>query len=183
MDLTCPGVPLFAFIPSDLSSDNSTGCYANDILQEVVAKSGQDATRYKLQGSEFDVHGLFGLGKSFSRLKNFVISQMPTIKMTFSGSDTSQIVSGVKEQMSISIIFLGLFTLGSASQIYSVHNVDTSSIASFITVTFGPPQISGAIPLHTYFVAWLPIRPTTSNSHVIPGGYHLTSPSGNRALP
>ena len=67
--------------------------------------------------------------------------------MKFSGSGTSQTVSGFKEQMATSISFLGLFTLGSASQSYSVHNVDTSSVAGSVTVTFGPPEVSGTIPL------------------------------------
>ena len=147
MDITYPGVTLFASIPSVLSSDNSTGWYANDILQEVVAKTGQDMTGYKLQGSEYHVGELFGPGKTFSRLKTFVISQMPTIKMTFSGSDTSQIVSDFKEKTSTSISFLGLFSLGSASQSYSVHNVDTTSVAGSVIITFGPPQVSGTTPL------------------------------------
>lgn len=147
MDITYPGVTLFASTPSALSTDNSTGWYANDILQEVATKTGQDATGYQLQGSEFDVHELFGQGKAFSRLKTFVISRQPDITLTFSGADASQITSDMHVNASAKVDLFGLFTLGSASGSYSVRKVDASSQAGSVTVTLGAPQASGTIPL------------------------------------
>ena len=147
MDITYPGVTLFASIPSALSSDNSTGWYANDILQEVVAKTGQDATGYKLQGTEFEVADLFGPGKTFSRLKTFVISQQPTIKLTFSAADVSKVTSDLEVGASLEVDLFGLFKLGSVKGSYSVKKVDTDSKTGSVTVTFGPPQASGTIPL------------------------------------
>ena len=148
MDITYPGVTLFPSIPSALSSDNSTGWYANDILQEVVVKTGQDdATGYKLQGHEFDIASLFGQGKAFSRLKTFVISQQPTITLTFTSADISKITSDLKVGASLAIDLFGLFKLGSVKGTYNVKTVDTDSKAGSVTVTFGPPQASGTIPL------------------------------------
>lgn len=147
MEMVYPGVTLFASTPSVLSADNKTGWYANDILQEVAAKTGQDATGYKLQGSEFDVNELFGRGKAFSRLKTFVISQQPTITLTFTGADVSRVTSDLKVGASLKVSLLGLFTLGSASGSYAVQKVDADSSAGTVTVTFGPPQVSGTIPL------------------------------------
>lgn len=146
MDMTYPGVTLFGSIPSALSIDNSTGWYANDILQEVVANAGQDATGYQLQGSEFNVSEVFGPGKTFSRLKTFVISQQPTIKLTFTGVDTSKVASDLQVNASVDLDVLG-FTVGSASGSYQVQNVANNSASGSITVTFGPPQASGTIPL------------------------------------
>jgi hypothetical protein len=147
IDITYPGVTMFPSTPSVLSADNSTGWYANDILHEVVAKTGQDATGYQLQGSEFSVSELFGQGKAFSRLKTFVISQQPTIKMTMTGVDTSKVTSDFKQSTTASVDLLGLFTIGSASSNYSVQNVDANSEAGTVTITFGPPQVSGTLPL------------------------------------
>lgn len=146
LDITYPGVTMFPSIPSVLSTDNTTGWYANDILQEVVAKTGEGATGYQLQGSEFHVGELFGPGKTFSRLKTFVISQQPTIKMTLTGVDTSKVTSDFQQSNTVSISLLGLFTIGSASSNYSVQQVDASSEAGTVTITFGPPQVSGTIP-------------------------------------
>jgi len=147
MDITYPGVTLFASTPSALSADNKTGWYANDILQEVATKTNQDATGYKLQGEEYDPSKLFGTGNAFSRLKTFVISQQPTITLTFTGVDTSKITSDLQQQASLKVTLLGLFTLGSASESYKVQKVDADSQKGTVTVTFGPPQVSGTIPL------------------------------------
>jgi len=147
MDINYPGVTLFGSIPSVLSTDNASGWYANDILQEVATKTGQDATGYKLQGHEFDVNELFGPGKAFSRLKTFVISQQPTITLTFTGADFSKITSDLQLHASAKLDLFGLFTLGSVSGSYSVQKVDEDSKAGSVTVTFGPPQASGTIPL------------------------------------
>jgi hypothetical protein len=103
IELNYPGVTLFASMPSVLSTDNSQGWYANDILQELVARSGEDATGYRLQGSEFDVSQLFGAGCAFSRLKTFVISQQPTMTLTFTGADASRVTSDFKANASISV--------------------------------------------------------------------------------
>ncbi len=147
MDMTYPGVTLFPAKPSDLSADNVTGWYANDILSDVAVKSGQDATGYKLQSSEWDLSELFGKGGHFSRLKTFVISQAPTITMTFSNVDASRVTSAIKANASARVDLLGLFTLGSASGSYSVQKVDAKDAESSVAVTFGPPAVSGTIPL------------------------------------
>jgi hypothetical protein len=146
MNMNYPGVTLFPSIPSALSTDNSTGWYANDILQEVVANAGQDATGYQLQGSEFPVDTTFGPGQTFSRLKTFVISQQPTTQLTFTGVDTSKVASDLQVKMSVDLNVLG-FSVGSASGQYQVQNVDNNSSSGSITVTFGPPLPSGTIPL------------------------------------
>jgi len=140
-------VTIVAATPSRLTADNKTGWYANDILEEVATKTGQDATGYKLQGSEYDVGELFGPGMAFSRLKTFVISQQPTIAMTFTGTEISRVTSDFKVGASIKLKLFGLFTLGEAEGSYSVHNVQSDSKTGTVTVTFAPPQVSGTTPL------------------------------------
>ena len=162
MNITYPGVTVFASLPSILSTDNTTGWYANDILQEVVANTGKDITGYKLQGSEYNIGNVFGPGKIFSRLKTFVISQQPTIKMIFTGSDINDITSDFTVNASAKIDLLGLFTLGSVSGSYNVQNVDTKSLAGSVIVTFGPPAASGTIPLQqqvAYVLGGVPSYP------------------------
>jgi len=147
IDINYPGVTLFGSIPSALSADNSTGWYANDILHEVAAKTGQDITGYQLQGSEYRIDELFGRGKAFSRLKTFVISQQPTISLTFTGANASLIASDLQVNTSVKLDLFGLFTIGSVGGSYSVQKIDTESQSGSVTVTFGPPQVSGTIPL------------------------------------
>jgi hypothetical protein len=145
-----------------LSTDNTNGWYANDILQEVVANTGKDATGYQLQGSEFNIAKVFGPGGMFSRMKTFVISQQPTIKLTFTGADSSQIQKDLQVKASAKIDLLGLFTLGSVSASYNVQDVDANAQAGTVTVTLGPPQVSGTIPLQqqvAYVLGGVPSYP------------------------
>jgi hypothetical protein len=148
INISYPGLASFPALPTNISKDNTTGWYANDILQEVVQKTGQDATGYKLQGSEYNIDDTFGTGKTFSRLKTFVISQQPTISMTFKGSDTSNIVQDFKQNASLSVKLFGLFTIGSVSESYKVRTVQTDSQTGEVTLTWGPPAVSGTIPLN-----------------------------------
>lgn len=147
MDIEYHGVTVFSAMPSALSTDNTKGWYANDILADVVAKTGHDATGYKLQGSAIDINAEFGRGKVFSRLKTFVISQYPTIKLTFSGVDVNSVVKDFQQKSSASVKLFGLFTVGSAASSYSVHDVQSNTQAGTVTVTMGPPEVSGTIPL------------------------------------
>ncbi|MBY0489478.1 MAG: hypothetical protein K2R93_06520 [Gemmatimonadaceae bacterium] len=147
MSITYPGVTLVAAIPSALSGDNKTGWYANDILSEIAAKTGQDATGFKIQGSEFQVADLFGPGKVFSRLKTFVISQQPTISITFTNAEISKLKTDLTVNASASLNLLGLFSIGGANANYQVHTVDEDEKAGSVTITFGPPEVSGSVPL------------------------------------
>ncbi|MES2757704.1 MAG: hypothetical protein V4693_10050 [Pseudomonadota bacterium] len=147
MDITYPGVTLFSSQPSAMSLDNKSGWYDNDILQEVVEKTGNDATGYQFQGGEFSVADYFGPGKRFSRLKTFVISQQPTVVLTFTGADSHRIQSDMQANWSASINLLGLFAVGETSGSYTVQSVEANSAEGTVKVTFGPPAVSGTIPI------------------------------------
>jgi hypothetical protein len=148
MNISYPGLAKFPSMPSIISNDNTSGWYAIDILQEVVKNTGKDVTGYKLQGSEYNIADTFGSGKIFSRLKTFVISQQPTISMTFKGADTSKIVQDFKQNAPLSVKLFGLFTIGHVSESYKVEKVETNYQTGEVTLTWGPPAVSGTIPLN-----------------------------------
>jgi hypothetical protein len=162
MSFNYPGITLAPATPSALSLDNSTGWFDMDILTEVVANSGKDATGYALQGSAFSVADVFGVGKALSRLKTFVICQAPTITMVFTQANNSLITSDLQVNASIKLDLFGLFTLGSASGSYQVQDVKQDNQAGTVTVTFGPPVVSGTIPLQqqvAYVLGGVPSYP------------------------
>ncbi|THV26509.1 hypothetical protein [Glycomyces paridis] len=164
IDLSYKGVTILSAAPSVLSDDGTTGWYDEQLLDEVVAKTGKDATGYQLQGSEFNVDELFGKGKALSRLKTFVISQQPQMSMTFRGSNASKVTSDMKVGAKASIDLFGLFRVGSASASYGVDKVDTSSSDGSVTVTFGPPEPSGTTPLEqqlAYVMGGVPSYPAS----------------------
>jgi len=147
MSITYSGLANFSSSPSRVSNDDTEGWYANDILSEIVKNTGKDATGYKLQGSEYNIADTFGVGKKFSRLKTFVISQQPQISITFKGADTSKIVQDFQQNASVSVNLFGFIPIGHVSESYKVHKVDTNSQAGSVTLTLGGPAVSGTIPL------------------------------------
>ena len=147
MDIAYQGVTVVGTAPTPLSTDDATGWYANDIVEEVAAKTGKDATGFQLQGTEYDVSELFGQKGSFSRLKSFVISQFPTVSMTFKSADSDKLSKSFQVHASVKVDLLGLFDIGSASASYAVDSVTSNASDGSVTVTFAAPAISGTTPL------------------------------------
>jgi hypothetical protein len=147
IDMKYPGVTLIGVAPSALTTDGSTGWYAEDILLEIAEKSGKNATGYQLQGSEFSVDELFGKGKRLSRLRTFVISQYPTVTMTMNKVDVSSVSKHFETDNDISISLFDCITLGEHSSTYKVSSVTSDASSESITVTFAPPAISSDLRL------------------------------------
>jgi hypothetical protein len=150
MTLTYPGVSVVQAAPTPLSTNFATGWYDQGLLQSIIKGSNDPSiSGFKLPaGSQYDVNSTFGPGKTFSRLKTFVISQSPTITMTFAAGNSSAISTDFKQNSSVNVKLFGLFSIGSVSQSYNVKTVDTTSVAGKITVTLAPPDIAGTVPLN-----------------------------------
>lgn len=146
MNMEYPGVTLFSVVPTPLSLDLSQGWYANDILTDVVKNTGNDASGYALQGTRFSVADVFGVGQELARLKTYVISQQPTITMTFTGVSESDVMSFFNVNASTEISLFG-FRIGGGSTNYAVSSVQSGNREGSVVVTFGPPAVSGTIPL------------------------------------
>ena len=59
----------------------------------------------------------------------------------------------------------GLFSVGSASSSYQVQDVQQDSQAGTVTVTLGPPEVSGTIPLQqqvAYVLGGVPSYPPSA---------------------
>ncbi|MCD4650933.1 MAG: hypothetical protein K8S56_04015 [Candidatus Cloacimonetes bacterium] len=143
-----PGITTIGSAPSNLSKEGKTGWYDNQILKEAVANAGKgtSVTGFQIQGSEFPIPDYFGPGKEFSRLKTFVISQEPTISMTFKDANNDKVKSDFKQNASAKVKLFGLFDIGSVSESYEVHNIDENTQEGTVTVTLGPPKSIGTTP-------------------------------------
>lgn len=145
MKITYPGLTLVAATPSNLSVDLKSGWYSDQILMEVVKNTGKDVTGFVIKG-EFPIAEYFGIGKKFSRLKTFVVSQLPTMEFTFTGADGSKIKSDFKEQAKAKVKLLGFDIGASINQSYEVHKIDTTSQQGSVIITLAPPKILGTVP-------------------------------------
>lgn len=147
MSVTYPGVTIISAAPLNLDAAGVTGWYENEILTEAVRNLGQgtSVTGYQIQGSQFPA-SFFGPGGGFSRLKTFVISQMPTTSITFHNANSSMVQSDFQEHASVEVDLFGFIPVGSASESYQVQSVNSSSSDGSVTVTLGPAVQQGTVP-------------------------------------
>jgi hypothetical protein len=150
MTMTWYGVTPVPANPMPLSTDYSTGWYDLTLLQSIVNYSGNPAVSgFKIPtGSQYNISDTFGQGKLFSRLRTFVVSQYPTIKMVFSAADANAISTDFQEKSSTDVSFLGLFSMGSVSQSYQVQSCEEDQTAGTVTVVLAPPAPTGTVPLN-----------------------------------
>jgi hypothetical protein len=147
MSVTYPGITFIASAPLPLNIGGTQGWYSNLILQEAVSNMGKGTTvtGYQIQGSEFSPSD-FGPGGKLSRLKTFVISQLPTITLEFQSANSAAVTSDFQEQASVDVSLLGLFNIGSGSQSYQIQKVSTASSDGSVSVTLAPPTVIGTTP-------------------------------------
>lgn len=138
IEMTYPGVTLVSTRPTAQSAKGDTWWYNNLILKEIVENDGKDATGYKLMSTEFPVSKYFGNGQEFRRIGTFVISKAPTIKMTFTSSQLSDISTYFTQSAKAKIKILGIDFI-SASENYTIDQVDTISREGKIQITLCPP--------------------------------------------
>ena len=127
------------------SADNKVGWYDNDILREIVEKTGKGETGYALVSGEYKVSDLFGIDKKFSRLKTYVISQEPIINITMTNVETSKIEKDFKADGEVKVSIFDCFNIGGTSK-YHVHDVKIDSKKHTASITFGPADMSGTTP-------------------------------------
>ncbi|SHJ28783.1 hypothetical protein SAMN02745146_2768 [Hymenobacter daecheongensis DSM 21074] len=138
IDINYPGVTTFSVSPVALSADNKTGWYDHDIVEGLMNNSGQDKTGYALiSTTQYPVAEYFGTGKAFAHMRTFVLSQQPTITLTLSGSNSSQLSKDLTANANTEVDIMGLFHVGGSGS-YQTHSIDDTSSQGSVTVTFGP---------------------------------------------
>jgi hypothetical protein len=151
MNLSYTGVSMVqAGEQKPLTADYYQGWYDLSLLRSIVTGSdNRQVSGFKIDPhNQYNVKDTFGEGKPFSHILTFVISNFPVIKMTFAAAQVSKIKTDFKQDASIKVKLLGLFTIGSIDQTYQVESVDESSVSGKIIVTLSPPVITGTVPLN-----------------------------------
>lgn len=147
MQMEFTGITVVEIDPMSLSKDYTSGWYDSTIIQQI-AKSSLDptVTGFKLPaGSPY--LGYFGLGQAFSRMQSIVISNYPTVTLTFSNANSSAVTTDFQVGASLSLKLFDVFPLGSASGAYAVKTVNTNAAGTQVTVVMAGPATAGAVPL------------------------------------
>jgi hypothetical protein len=147
------GVTAIAAVPSPLTNDNAKGWFAPDILNEAAANSGQDATGIQLlDKSKQNVY--FGGNGQLKRLKTFVISQPPIIRLHFDKFQCSEMSKIFTRPASVRFSVLGGLISGTHRDGYRFTDYSCSDSAQTLDVTIEPAPIgsSGDISHQVAFV-------------------------------
>ena len=143
MSIVYPGITILQANPKELSTNFNTGWYSRSILSEIIQKTGQDVTGFHLRGSEFSIDKLFGPGKTFAKVRTFVISQEPTIQLTFFESDMPIVRNSFKLNETLRLDLADSFKFGATSSTYEVQQV--KNVDDKIVVTLAPPINRGTV--------------------------------------
>ena len=168
-DITYEGIT-FVEVPltdANLTGDNKSGWYWNDGLSDAIRNvwtsgSNPAKTGLALHSTQYPVDEYFGSGKKFSKVKTWVLSQEPTIKMQFCGADASKIKTDFQQNSHVGVKLFGLIDLGSIDQSYKVTDVDDKSVAGCVTVTMGSTKTIGTTTdadARAYVVGGVPSYP------------------------
>lgn len=154
VSVTYNGITTVAAIPAHLSLDNNKGWFAPDILNEAAIKSGNDATGYMLNGSEYTSDDLFGAGGRLRRMKTYVISQAPVIKLTFHKFDCEQLQKLFEQRSDVSFSLFGGLIHGTHNNDYSFTDYSCNSAEETIEVSITPAPIgsTGSLGRQTAFI-------------------------------
>lgn len=154
INITFNGITTLGAIPCALAENNDKGWFDLDILNEAAAKSGKDATGYRLHGSEFDPNVLFGKEGQLRRLKTFVISQQPIITLHFSKFDCTEMQEFFQQDTDVSFSIFGGIISGHHNNGYSFTNYHYDAQKQTLDVSITPAPIgdSGSIGKQTAFI-------------------------------
>ena len=142
MDIDYCGVTLVSSQPQEIASDRSTGWYSGTVISQLATKTGKDVTGFQLQGSLFDASTLFGPGKSFARVKTFVISDDPTITLWFYGVDATATVQKFSGQPKAELTVAGIAAFGTKTTEYQVNSVFDDGKAVKVVIAPSDPGIA-----------------------------------------
>jgi hypothetical protein len=146
VSITYSGLTIIQAQPAPLAPDLTAGWYAEEILTEVVEKTTPGATGFQLTGSEYSVDDLFGHNKKFARVKTFVVSKNPTIKITFHNADRDILQNKYQLGKPIRMNLANHFQFGTEGLGLKVTSVERAGAGgNDVIVIIAPPDEQGSI--------------------------------------
>jgi hypothetical protein len=138
------GVTYFGSSPRTLASNNTTGWYDNTVLEQInqTWNNTKSTTGFAISASTaYQPPITFGIGKSFGRLKTWVISNPPSISFTVTNANVAAMQTAFQQYTSVAKISLFGVSTGFSSSGYTVSSYEQNG--SSVTVTLS----ATAVPL------------------------------------
>ncbi len=144
VSITYAGYSMVPAAPAAWQQATDTGFYYADPINQAVANGSQDVTGFKfLSTPPYDL-GSLADGGNFGLMTNLLISNYPTVSITYSHADYTAFSQSWNEQASGNLTLFGFIKLGSFSQGAYGSSFTQGSDNSTFTVTFSAsPEVTG----------------------------------------
>jgi hypothetical protein len=144
VSITYAGYSMVPAAPAAWQQATNVGFYYADPINQAVANGSQDVTGFKFLNTPPYQLGSLASGGNFGLLTNLLISNFPTISITYTHADYSSFSQSWNEQVSGNLTLFGFIKLGSFSQGAYGSSFTQGSDNSSFTVTFSAsPEVTG----------------------------------------
>jgi hypothetical protein len=144
VSITYAGYSMVPAQPTAWKQATNIGFYSADPISQAVANTGRDVTGFKfLNNPPYNLNALAN-GGNFGLLTNLLISNYPTIEITYSNANYSKFMESWNQKVSGNLTLFGFIKLGSFSQGAYRSSVTQGSDNSSFKVTFSAsPEVTG----------------------------------------
>ncbi|MCE0485728.1 hypothetical protein [Ornithinimicrobium sediminis] len=147
VEITYPGYSLVSMAPAAWQQGTSQGFFSADPIAQACADEGQDVTGFTFLNTPPYAMGSVEDGGGFGLLTNLLVSNYPTVTITYEHAAFSTCTQSWSETVTGNLTLLGFIKLGSFTQGAYGSKVEAGSDDISFTVTFTPsPAVTSLQP-------------------------------------
>ncbi len=141
--ITYGGLTVMAADPLDFSVNGAKGWFDRTVLQNAAQNAGKDATGYQLSSQRFEPSKLFGKEGQLRRLKTFVLSRQPEIKLSFQHFNSQALNELFTQSTDVTFQLFGGLLKGDHDNDYTFSDYHYDAASQTVEVSIVPPPITG----------------------------------------
>lgn len=148
VEISYIGYSMVPVSPLAWQQATNVGWFYSDPIAQAIQNGTNDVTGYKFVASAGSKYNLaaFADGGTFGYLDYLLVSNVPTVKITYSNADYATFMENWSTQTTGNLSLFGCISLGSFSAGASGSTVTKGADNSTFTVTFGPSAQVLSVP-------------------------------------
>lgn len=146
VSITYAGYSMVPMAPAAWQQATNSGFYYPDPIAQAVANTGKDVTGFKFLSTPPYALGSVTSGGNFGLITNLLISNFPTVTITYTHADYEAFAQSWNEKVSGNLTLFGFIKLGSFSQGAYGSSFSQGADNSTFTVTFSASPEVTSVP-------------------------------------